>query len=330
LIHQRRAFHQIIIRVNPGARTTPRSNLNRINDLARLAPALPFSLRQGIAHRPDCPNGQALAPTQRRDIPMNSAMNQAAARLEASMPIPFATPQADFDGSVRNAPDPAQFVDDVIRTRRTKRGFRDRAVPLETVHEILAVAKYAPSSSNTQPWRCYVLTGGARERVTRAAVAAYRAAPDSLQPEYPFFPQPLHEPYAGRFTSFRGQLGDAQGVPRSDKVGRRRDVERQFLFFDAPVGMIFTMDRRLEWASFICYGCFLQNIMLAARARGLDTCPQQIWSLQYPVLRAELGIPEGEMVIAGMSLGYADEGLPENSMLLPKLGVGDFATFMHD
>jgi nitrobenzene nitroreductase len=252
--------------------------------------------------------------------------------MEAAKPIPFAPLQADLRRPGADAAsESVHLVDDVIRNRRTKRGFfRERTVPMETVTEILSVARYAPSSSNTQPWRCYVLTGDARQRVTRAAVEAYRADPEGLQPEYPFFPQPLHEPYATRFASFRGQLGDAQGVHRSDKAGRRRDVERQFLFFDAPVGIIFTMDRRLEWASFICYGCFLQNIMIAARARGLDTCPQQIWSLQYPVLRSELGIPEGEMVIAGMSLGYADNSLPENNMQLHKSELRDFTTFIHD
>lgn len=220
------------------------------------------------------------------------------------------------------------LIDELICERRTKRAFLDRPVPLETVKDILSVAKYAPSSSNTQPWRCYVVTGEARARVTAAAVDAFRAGPEKLAPEYPFFPQPLHDPYSSRFNTFRGQLGDAQGVHRSDKVGRMRDVERQFLFFDAPVGIIFTMDRRLEWASFICYGCFLQNIMLAAKARDLDTCPQQIWSLQYPVLRAELGIPEGEMVIAGMSLGHADNSMPENRMALHKLEVEEFTTFI--
>jgi nitrobenzene nitroreductase len=107
-----------------------------------------------------------------------------------------------------------------------------------------------------------------------------------------------------------------------------REVERQFLFFGAPVGVIFTMDRRLQWASFICYGCFLQNIMLAAYGRGLDTCTQQIWSLQYPVLRTELGISEHEIVVAGMSLGWANNHLPENKMVMPKLEVDEFATFL--
>lgn len=220
------------------------------------------------------------------------------------------------------------FIDDVIRGRKAKRGFLDQAVPLATVREILSVAASAPSSSNSQPWRCYVLTGEARRRVTAAAVAAYRAGPETLQPEYPFFPQPLPDPYLTRFNTFRSQLGDAQGVCRSNKEGRRRDVERQFQFFDAPVGFIFTMDRRLEWASFLCYGCFLQNLMLAAKGRGLDTCPQQIWSLQHAVLRAELGIPEDQMVIAGMSLGWADNSMPENQLALQKLQIDDFASFI--
>jgi nitrobenzene nitroreductase len=220
-------------------------------------------------------------------------------------------------------------IDDVIRQRRSKRGFLNKPVPLDVVKEILSVAAFAPSSSNTQPWRCYVLTGAARERITKAAVAAFRAAPDKLIPEYAFFPQPLHEPYANRFDTFRSELGEAQGVPRSDKAGRMREVERQFLFFDAPVGIIFTIDRRLEAASFICYGAFLQNIMLAAKSRGLDTCPQQIWSLQHAVLRTQLGLPDEQMVIAGMSLGWADNGLPENQMTLPKLELQEFATFLH-
>jgi nitroreductase len=222
------------------------------------------------------------------------------------------------------------FIDDLIRDRHTKRAFLDRPVALETVKEILTVAGYAPSSSNSQPWRCYVVTGKARERITTAAVGAFRAGPEKLAPEYPFFPQPLHDPYLTRFNTFRGQLGDAQGVCRSDKVGRMHDVERQFLFFDAPVGIIFTMDRRLEWASFICYGCFLQNIMLAAKGRGLDTCPQQIWSLQHPLLRTELGLPENQMVVAGMSLGWADNSMPENQMNVKKLQLEDFATFIED
>ncbi|WP_446740108.1 nitroreductase [Rhizobium sp. 11515TR] len=224
--------------------------------------------------------------------------------------------------------DRASTVDQIMMERRAKRGFLNTPVPRETVNDILNAARFAPSSSNTQPWRCYVLTGSARDRITSKAVETFRAGPEKLAPEYPFFPQPLHDPFIGRFNQFRGQLGDAVGVPRSDKYGRLKDVERQFRFFEAPVGIIFTMDRKLEWASFICYGCFLQNMMLAARARGLDTCAQQIWSLQHRLLREELGFPETDMVIAGMSLGWANNTLPENNMVNHKLAIEDFVEFV--
>lgn len=97
--------------------------------------------------------------------------------------------------------DAAVVIDALIRGRQTKRGFLDQAVPLDTVREILSVAKYAPSSSNTQPWRCYSVVGKARDRIADAAVEAYRADPENLVPEYPFFPKRLHEPYAERFNA---------------------------------------------------------------------------------------------------------------------------------
>lgn len=228
----------------------------------------------------------------------------------------------------RSEIDRAAVVDQTMMERRAKRGFLSTPVSTDTVIEILNAARFAPSSSNTQPWRCYVLAGDARDRITAKAVDIFRAGPEKLAPEYPFFPQPLHDPFIGRFNIFRGQLGDAVGVPRSDKYGRLKDVERQFRFFEAPVGLIFTMDRRLEWASFICYGCFLQNLMLAAKARGLDTCAQQIWSLQHHLLREELGFPETDMVIAGMSLGFADNSLAENNMENHKLAIKDFVEFV--
>ena len=227
-----------------------------------------------------------------------------------------------------NAVDRSTVVDKVMIERRAKRGFLKDPVSLDIVRDILNAARYSPSSSNTQPWKCHVLTGDARDRITAKAVDIFRAGPEKLAPEYPFFPQPLHDPFIGRFNIFRGQLGDAVGVPRSDKYGRLKDVERQFRFFEAPVGMIFTMDRNLEWASFICYGCFLQSLMLAAKARGLDTCAQQIWSLQHPMLRQELGFADSDMVVAGLSLGYADNSLAENNMTNYKLDVDEFVTFV--
>jgi nitroreductase len=113
------------------------------------------------------------------------------------------------------------YIDELIRGRRTKRGFTNKAVPIDLVRDILSISKFAPSSSNTQPWQCYVLTGKARERVVAAAVKAFNDNPEGLIPEYPFFPDPLHEPHLETFTKFRGLLGDAQGVERNPRDGNR-------------------------------------------------------------------------------------------------------------
>lgn len=222
----------------------------------------------------------------------------------------------------------AQFeIDALIRDRSSKRGYLNEPVPLETVRDILTVALSAPSASNSQPWQCIVLTGDALKRVTDGAVSHYRDSPQSLTSEYPFFPEQMPAPYDARTTAFRQQLGTAQNSPRDDRVARGINIEKQFRFFDAPVGMIFTMDRRLERSSFICYGAFLQNIMLAAKARMLDTCPQQIWSLQHRFLRHELQLGEHDMVIAGMAIGWADNEQAENRISVPRMALDDLVSF---
>jgi nitroreductase len=224
--------------------------------------------------------------------------------------------------------DQAATIDAIIRSRRSIRRFLDKPVSLDTVRDILSVARHAPSGGNSQPWRCYVVTGQARDRLVHAAVAAYQSAPQELPSEYPFYPSPLPEPQRSRHQRFRQALSDSQGIDRSDKIARARELDRQFMFFDAPVGMIFTIDRRLYQSSFVCYGGFLQTIMLATRARGLDTCPQQIWSRMHHVVRSMIDIPDGEMVVAGMSLGWADMSAPENRFTLERAALEEFVTII--
>jgi nitroreductase len=119
------------------------------------------------------------------------------------------------------------------------------------------------------------------------------------------------------------------GIEKGDTERMRQQHARNHIFFDAPVGMIFTIDRALEIGSWLDYGMFLENIMVAARGRGLDTCPQAAFAPFHKVIRAELGIPESEIVICGMSLGYGDPDAPENALVTERAPVGEFATF-HD
>ncbi len=222
------------------------------------------------------------------------------------------------------------LVDEVIESRRAIRNFLPDRVPLGALKEILEVARHAPSASNIQPWKCHVLTGAARDRLVAEAVAAFRAGgPQALSSEYEFFPADMPELFAGRRAAFGAKLGGALRIDQTDMAARMEVMARNFMFFEAPVGIIFTIDRRLERASLLDYGCFLQNVMLAARARGLDTCPQQTWAMMHRVVRPVLGLGEEEMVVCGMAMGFADPLAAENALGLDKERAEHFATF-HD
>ena len=227
------------------------------------------------------------------------------------------------------SPGAARVLDDTIRTRHAVRRFTSRPVPAETIRDILDVARFAPSGSNIQPWRCHVVTGGARNALVAETLAAFRTEFREHAPEYAFDPEEMPAEHHARRAAFGAKFGGAMKVDQADMTARMAVMARNFMFFDAPVGIIFTIDRRLERASFIDYGCFLQNVMLAAKVRGLDTCPQQTWAMLHKVLRRVLPIADEELVVCGMSLGFADEDAPENSLGLDKEEVSDFATF-HD
>src|SRR5262245_20789697 len=194
------------------------------------------------------------------------------------------------------------------------RAFLPDPVPEELLMQILDISAFAPSGGNMQPWKVHVLKGNALKRLTTAVCYAYDHQPESRKPEYDYYPTEFFEPYAARRRKLGWDLYGLLGIQRGEKGKMRGQQRRNFEFFDAPVGMIFSIDRRLAQGSWVDYGMFLQNIMLAAKVRGLDTCPQASW-MEYPTIVAkELGIPDGEIIICGMALGYADTKAVENTL----------------
>ncbi|MGF6179776.1 nitroreductase [Massilia sp. UYP32] len=221
-------------------------------------------------------------------------------------------------------------VDAAITSRRSIRAFLDKPVAREDIARILDVAARAPSGTNTQPWKVHVLTGAARERLSSAILAAY-ADPEQAaqhQEEYPYYPREWVSPYIDRRRKVGWDLYGLLGLTRDDKAGMAAQHGRNFTFFDAPVGMIFTIDRIMEQGSWLDYGMFLQNIMVAARARGLDTCPQAAFTQYHRIIAAELGLPANEMVVCGMALGWADPARIENTLETEREPSHVFARFM--
>jgi len=222
-----------------------------------------------------------------------------------------------------------RHVDDAILSRRSVRSFLDRPVPREVVEDILDVARRAPSGTNTQPWKVCVLTGEARQRLTRRILEAFDdpAHDASHVAEYRYYPIQWTSPYLERRRKVGWDLYGLLGIARGDKARMHAQHARNFAFFGAPVGMIFSIDRLLERGSWLDYGMFLQNVMVAARARGLDTCPQAAFAPYHRIIADELRLPDGEMVVCGMSLGYADRSAPENRLRTEREGVAGFARF---
>lgn len=223
-----------------------------------------------------------------------------------------------------------QSVDDTITSRRSIRAFLSRTVNQDDIKEILEVSARAPSGSNTQPWKVYVLTGETLKALTSQIIAAHNDAEVSKThlEEYNYYPVKWIAPYIDRRRKIGWDLYSLLGLGRENKSGMQAQHGRNFVFFDAPVGLIFTIDRVMEQGSWLDYGMFLQNIMLAARARGLDTCPQAAFTQYHKIIETVLQLPENEMLVCGMSLGYADPEKIENTLTTERESVDNFAKFL--
>ncbi|MEY8876415.1 MAG: nitroreductase [Leptothrix sp. (in: b-proteobacteria)] len=220
-------------------------------------------------------------------------------------------------------------VDAAIVSRRSIRAYLPTPVPRETIEEILGVAARAPSGTNTQPWNVHVLTGTAREQLCSRLMAIYDD-PEQLaehREEYAYYPEKWVSPYIDRRRKIGWDLYSLLGIAKSDKTRMHDQHGRNFIFFGAPVGLIFTIDRIMAQGSWLDYGMFLQNIMVAARARGLDTCPQAAFTQFHRVIAEQLELGDGEMVVCGMALGWADPAAIENTLVTERAPVQEFARF---
>ena len=223
-----------------------------------------------------------------------------------------------------------QCVDAAITSRRSIRAFRPDPVAREDIERILEVASRAPSGTNTQPWKVVVVTGQARRRLCDA-ILAVNADPEQARAhteEYAYYPREWVAPYVDRRRKVGWDLYALLGLTRDNKAGMAAQHARNYAFFDAPVGLIFTIDRILEQGSWLDYGMFLQNIMVAARARGLDTCPQAAFTQYHRVIAQQLSLPENDMVVCGMALGWADPEKIENTLVTEREPANSFARFM--
>jgi nitroreductase len=218
-------------------------------------------------------------------------------------------------------------VDEAITSRRAVRAFLPTPVSLQTVTDILNVAARAPSGTNMQPWRVHVLAGAEKQRLSARLLEQFNSGAPAPEQEYRYYPENFFEPYLSRRRKVGWDLYGLLGIGRADREKMHAQHSRNVLFFDAPIGMICTIDRRLAIGSWLDYGMFLQNIALAARGRGLDTCMQAAFAPFHALIRDVLDLPEEELVVCGLALGMADPDAPENRLVTERVPASEFATF---
>ncbi len=236
--------------------------------------------------------------------------------------------------TVINASNAANAVDDAIKSRQSMREFLPKPVPREVISHLLEVAIRAPSGTNTQPWKTYVLQGASRDTLVAKVCAAHdalRANPTlaaEYREEYDYYPEKWMSPYIDRRRENGWGLYGLLGITKGDKDKMHAQHQRNFEFFDAPIGLMFTLDRVMGRGSLVDYGMFLQNIMVAACGHGLHTCPQAAWNGFANIILPHIGAGEGEMLVCGMSLGYADETALVNTFRTPRVPASEFTTWL--
>ena len=217
-------------------------------------------------------------------------------------------------------------IDQALKERRSVRAFRPDPVPRALVEEILEAASRAPSGTNIQPWKIHVVAGDVRARLEREVLAHRETNPPDDRSEFAREGK-RKEPYVSRMRKLGKEMYSLIGIPKGDQGANWRQWGRNYQFFDAPVGLILTIDKELDQMSFLDTGMFAMAIMLAAKARGLDTCAQGAWNNYWTVTRRVLNVPDDQYIVCGISLGYADETAPVNTLVSEREPVESFATF---
>ena len=228
----------------------------------------------------------------------------------------------------------ATTVEQAINTRMSARAFTPQPVPRELITQLLAQASRAPSGTNTQPWKVYVLQGKSRDALVEKVCAAHdevrehpEKAADYREP-YDYYPEKWVSPFIDRRRENGWSLYGLLGITKADKDKMHAQHQRNYRFFDAPVGLMFTLDKVMGRGSLVDYGMFLQTLMLSARGMGLHTCPQAAWNGFGSIILPHIGAGDNEMLVCGMALGYADTSEIVNTFRTPREPVESFTQWL--
>lgn len=216
-----------------------------------------------------------------------------------------------------------------IKNRRSVRAFTNRPVDVEKINTILELARYAPSGTNIQPWKVHVVTGQTLSHLKTQLTEAFNepSSAEKYSEEYPYYPKSWVSPYIDRRRKVGWDLYTLLGIRKTDRTRMHAQHQRNFEFFGAPLALFFTIDRDLEQGSWLDYGMFIQSVMLAAKAHGLDTCPQAGMNAYHALIQKVIGWPDSDMLVCGMSMGYRDPNAVENTLITERMPLESFVQY---
>ena len=227
-------------------------------------------------------------------------------------------------------------VDEAMTSRHSVRAFLNKAVDPQIIKDILTVASRAPSGTNTQPWKVYVVTGKKRdemvERVYKAQVELFTKPElaSQYQETFTYYPETWISPFIERRRENGWGLYSLLNIQKGDKEKMARQQLRNFQLFDAPVGLYFTVNKVMGIGAKMDISMMIQNVMVAAKARGLDTCPQAAWNHFHSIVLDVLNTPENEELVCTVALGYADTDDIINTFITPRIAVEEFTVFLDE
>ncbi|MEM6903660.1 MAG: nitroreductase [Pseudomonadota bacterium] len=224
-------------------------------------------------------------------------------------------------------PEARNAVEEAITSRHSTRAFKSDPVDPTLIRHIIEVAARAPSGTNTQPWHIHVCAGSVRNALVAEQHGAHMAGQPADASEYRYYPDELGEPWKSRQRGLGWDLYGLLGIQKGQTDKMKAQHGRNYLLFDAPVGLFFSIHQKLEYGSWIDLGAFMQSIMVAARSHGLDTCPQQSWCNYHSIVKKHLKIPAEHTLAFGMAMGYADTGAVENRLISRREPLENFASF---
>ncbi|MZR31744.1 nitroreductase [Sneathiella litorea] len=219
-------------------------------------------------------------------------------------------------------------VEEAIQSRRSIRAFTDQPVPKEIIDRILRLSQRAPSGTNTQPWHTYVCTGAVRDAISRDVLEMVDKGQAKRYEELDYYPAKWKDVHRDRRRGVGWGLYGLLGIEKGDRERTAKQSKRNFTFFDAPVGLFFTVDSYLLRGSWSDTGLYMQTVMLAARGEGLHTCPQAAW-INYPEpIHKHLNIPDDQVLVSGMAMGYEDKTAIENTLVSEREDVANVVHYV--